>query len=179
MTTTMTINDQLVELGTLVDNESQSVQRVGARMVENLFDTFNKDYLPDAETTANILYFLTDIQVRDYALGLLDKDKSERLIPALLHLLEAAPTDTIYINAPASLLSVLHYEMNDIADAVLVLSNASTDYSLALLLIRMYKNNWKPGSFAKMRSELHPKVTAGIFGTIPVPGDPEDLGMDK
>jgi hypothetical protein len=117
--------------------------------------------------------------VRDYALGLLDKDKSERLIPALLHLLEAAPTDTIYINAPASLLSVLHYEMNDIADAVLVLSNASTDYSLALLLIRMYKSGWKPGSFAKMRSELHPQVTEKIFGTIPVPGDPEDLGMDK
>lgn len=35
MTTTMTINDQLVELGTLVNNESREVQRTGALLIQN------------------------------------------------------------------------------------------------------------------------------------------------
>jgi hypothetical protein len=164
MEQTLTINDQLVELGTLVDNQETAVQRVGARMVEHLFDSFNEQWLPDTETTANILYYLTDIQVRDYALGLIDKDKSERILPALTHLLDAAPTDTIYINAPASLLSLMYFEMRNPSDSMIALSNASEDYSLAQLLHRVYISGWDPSSFARMREELHPKVTAGIFG---------------
>jgi hypothetical protein len=164
MEQTLTINDQLVELGTLVNNQETAVQRVGARMVEHLFDSFNEQWLPDAETTANILYYLTDIQVRDYALGLIDKDKSERMLPALKYLLDAAPTDTIYINAPASLLSLMYYEMRNPSDSLTVLSNASEDYSLAILLRRVYASGWDPSSFARMREELHPKVTANIFG---------------
>jgi hypothetical protein len=165
MEQTLTINDQLVELGTLVDNQETSVQRVGARLIESYFNTFNDDEQPlDVEQAANILYYLTDIQVRDYALGLLDKDKSDRIIPALLRLVDAAPTDTIYINAPASLLSVAYYEMRNPSDSLTMLSNASEDYSLAILLRRVYTAGWDPSSFARMREELHPKVTASIFG---------------
>jgi hypothetical protein len=164
MEQTLTINDQLVELGTLVDNQETAVQRVGARMVENLFDSFNEQSLPDTETTANILYYLTDIQVRDYALGLIDKDKSERMLPALKYLLDAAPTDTIYINAPASLLAVMYYEQDKIGDAFLMLSTTQEDYSLRRLLDRVFTYGWTPSGFAKMRAELHPQVTANIFG---------------
>jgi hypothetical protein len=164
MTTTMTINDRLVELGDLVGNQEQSIQRSGAEMIEAFFNTHQQGDNVDDATTAQLLYYLTDIQVRDYALGLINPDESVRYITALGFLLEHAPTDTIYINAPASLLSVLHYEMDDIADAVLMLSNASTDYSLAQLLMRVYRGGWLPGGFAKMRKELHPQVTASIFG---------------
>ena len=161
MTLTMTINDHLVELGSLVDNKEQSVQRVGARLVEQYFASSSTEQ--GDEVVVNVLYYLTDIQVRDYALGLMDTSKSDTLIPALAHLIELAPTDTEYMNAPASLLAQVQYEMGNTADALLTLSNAQHNYSLALLLRRVFMSGWEPASFAAMRKELHPKVTAGIF----------------
>ena len=162
MTLTMTVKDHLVKLGNLTGNTDTAVQRIGARLVDELFAS-DAD-LQSNEVLVNVLYYLTDIQVRDYALGLLGPDKADKIIPALHALLEHAPTDTIYINAPACLLSVMHYEMHQTADAVLMLTNASTDYSLAQLLIRVMRAGWTPAGFAKMRAELHPKVVAGIFG---------------
>jgi hypothetical protein len=157
----MTIKDHLVELGTLVDNQEQSVQRVGARLVEQYFTSSSTEQ--DAEVVVNVLYYLTDIQVRDYALGLIDKDKSDTLIPALAHLIEHAPTDTIYMNAPATILAGLYYELDNKEEALLTLSNAQHNYSLAILLRRVFGSGWPAAAFAAMRAELHPKVTAGIF----------------
>jgi hypothetical protein len=157
----MTINDHLVELGSLVDNKEQSVQRVGARLVEQYFASSSTEQ--DDEVVVNVLYYLTDIQVRDYALGLMDTSRSDTLIPALAHLLEKAPTDTTYINAPASILAGLYYEMEDTDNAYLALSNAQHNYSLSTLLHRVFGSGWPAEAFASMRAELHPKVVAGIF----------------
>jgi hypothetical protein len=164
MTTTMTINDQLVELGTLVDNEVPSIQRAGAEMIEALFNTHQEGDNIDDDTAAQILYYLTDIQVRDYALGLLDPNNADRIMSALLYLTDKAPVETIYINAPVTLLAVMYYERGDIGDAFLILSAAQENYSLRLLLDRVFKSGWSTGGFAKMRAELHPQVTEKIFG---------------
>jgi len=163
MEQTMTINDQLVELGTLVDNEETAVQRVGANLIDGYFMSFNASDI-EMETTALVLYYLTDIQVRDFALGIIDKYDAKRTELALCHLVNKAPTDSTYINAPASLLAQLYYEQGKTADAFLVLSNAQDDYSLALLLARVFKSGWDPAGFAHMREQLHPQVVAGIFG---------------
>ena len=157
----MTINDHLVELGSLVDNKEQSVQRVGARLVEQYFASSSTEQ--GDEVVVNVLYYLTDIQVRDYALGLVDVSKADTLIPALTHLMELAPTDTEYMNAPASILAALYYEMEDKNNAYLALSNAQHNYSLSTLLRRVFGSGWPAEAFASMRAELHPKVTAGIF----------------
>jgi len=133
-------------------------------MIEALFNRHKQGHNVDDDTVAQILYYLTDIQVRDYALGLLEPDNADRIIPALLYLVNNAPIDTIYINAPASLLAALHYEMGNTADAFLILSTAQADYSLARLLDRVFRYNWTPSGFAKMRKELHPQVIANIFG---------------
>ena len=166
MTTTqsITMNDRLVELGTLVDNHATSIQRTGAKMIEAFLNTHGEDSIADVETTANLLYYLTDIQVRDYALGLLGDNDYNHTVNALKYLVENAPIDTIYINAPASLLAALHYEMGNTADAFLILSTAQADYSLARLLDRVFRYGWTPEGFAKMRAELHPQVIANIFG---------------
>ena len=166
MTTTqsITMNDRLVELGTLVDNHATSIQRAGAEMIEALFNTHQQGDNVDDDTVTQILYYLTDIQVRDYALGLLEPDNADRIIPALLYLIDKAPTDTIYISAPASLLAALHYEMGNTADAFLILSTAQADYTLARLLDRVFRYHWTPSGFAKMRKELHPQVVTNIFG---------------
>lgn len=177
MTLTMTINDHLVELGTLTSNEDRAAQRVGARLVEEFFAsdaTKQSD-----EVLVNVLYYLTDIQVRDYALGLLDPSTPDKFRPALSVLLDAAPTDSDYINAPACLLAALEYEQDNKEDALIMLSNANEKYSLAMLLVRVFAAGWPANAFGQMRNELHPKVIAGIFDTIPVPGDPEDAGMEK
>jgi hypothetical protein len=157
----MTIEEHLVELGSLVDNKEQSVQRVGARLVEQYFASSSTKQ--DAEVVVNVLYYLTDIQVRDYALGLMDKDKADTLIPALAYLMEHAPTDTIYISAPACMLATLYYELDNTEEAFLTLSNAQHNYGLATLLRRVFGSGWPAAAFAAMRAELHPKVTAGIF----------------
>jgi len=162
MTLTMTINDHLVELGSLVDNQEQSVQRVGARLVDEYFASNSAEQ--SDEVLVNVLYYLTDIQVRDYALGLLNPTDPVPFITGLNRLIEVAPTDTVYISGPAALLAALQYEMGDTADAFLTLSNAQNGYSLAMLLYRVFKAGWTPSGFAKLRAELHPKVVAGIYG---------------
>ena len=163
MEQTLTINDQLVELGTLVSNEDTAVQRVGARLVEKFFAEYARAD-KDMETTTLVLYYLTDIQVRDYALGLLDSYDTKNTTQALCYLVNKAPTDSAYINAPAALLAQFYYEQGNTEDAFLQLCNAQEDYSLALLLARVFKSGWDPKGFAKMRQELHPQVVKNIFG---------------
>lgn len=164
MTTTMTINDHLVELGTLAKNEDKAIQRAGAEMIEAFFNTHNEGDNVSEDTVAQLLFYLTDIQVRDYALGLLDPATPDKFRPALSLLLDAAPTDTEYINAPACLLAALEYEQDNKEDALVILSNADVMYSLATLLTRVFTAGWPGSAFGNMREELHPKVTAGIFG---------------
>jgi hypothetical protein len=156
----MTINDHLVELGVLGDQKDKAIQRVGARLVEEYFASSATEQ--SDEVVVNVLYYLTDIQVRDYALGLLDKH--DNILPALNHLLDKAPTDTAFINAPACLLATFLYERGDSASAAITLSNAQPFYSLAVLLRRVMAAGWQPSEFGRMRENLHPKVTAGIFG---------------
>ena len=164
MTTTTTINDQLVELGTLAGNEDKVIQRAGAEMIEAFFNTHNEGDNVSENTVAQLLFYLTDIQVRDYALGVLDPSTPDKFRPALSLLLDAAPTNTEYINAPACLLAALEYEQDNKEDALVILSNADVMYSLATLLTRVFTADWPGSAFGNMREELHPKVTAGIFG---------------
>ena len=160
MTTTMTINDRLVELGVLGNQKDKTIQRAGAMLVDEFFQTFNKEV--DEDTTVALLHYLTDIQVRDYAMGITDKYKNT--LPALNYLLDKAPTDTQFINAPASILAAYLYERGDSASAALTLSNVSGYYSLAILLRRVMTQGWPSSSFVALRADLHPKVEAGIFG---------------
>lgn len=164
-TTTATINDRLVELGVLGDQKDKAIQQAGAMQVEHFFQEYEKDaYEPGDEATAQLLHYLTDIQVRDYALGILDKYKTNDILDALHYLLEKAPIDTAFINAPACLLAAVFFERGDSASALVTLTNAQQHYSLGMLLRRVIQAGWSPSSFGAMRKELHPKVSAGIFG---------------
>jgi hypothetical protein len=187
-TTAITINDRLVELGVLGDQKDKAIQQTGARIVKHFFKNYEADtYTPGDEATALLLHYLTDIQVRDYAMGILDVYDTQHTLDALNFLLDQAPTDTAYINAPACLLATFLYERGDSASAVITLTNVSGYYSLALLLGRVMSAGLAPSFFSKMRTEIHPKVVAGIFDeeddsdvyTIPQPGDPEDAGIDR
>ena len=160
--TTPTINDQLVELGVLGNQQDKSIQQTGATFVDKFLQSFDTE--ADDNTTVLVLHYLTDIQVRDYALGLLDKYDTKKTLDALNYLLDKAPTDTAFINAPACLLATVLFERGDTANGMITLSNAQQHYALGMLLRRVMEAGWPASSFVTMREQLHPKVTKGIFG---------------
>ena len=165
MTTTQTINDRLVELGVLGNQKDKAIQQAGAMQVEHFLQEYEAGrYEPGDEATAQLLHYLTDTQVRDFALGILNKYDAKHTLDALNFLLDQAPTDTEYINAPACLLAAFLYERGDSASAVITLSNAQNHYNMAILLRRVFQAGWPASSFSAMRAEIHPKVVAGIFG---------------
>ena len=116
----------------------------------------------DARVAAATLLALKDIQVRDYAMGLMTPG-DEIVASRLQWLTDVAPVD--YIAAPTTLLALTHYEKHEDGKANETLAPAlAQNYSLATLLNRVFQTNWPIATFQAMRQELHPKVAAGIFG---------------
>lgn len=133
-------------------------QRKAATLVESAYfaDTVSDDMIP------HLLLALKDIQVRDYALGLINP-KEDRATSFFQFLTKHAPSK--YIAAPTTLLALTYYEKHQDGKANESLAPAiAQGYSLAKLLDRVFQTNWPVGAFNSMRMELHPRVTAGIFG---------------
>ena len=133
-------------------------QQKAATLVEYAYnaDTISDDMIP------HLLLALKDIQVRDYALGMIDpKEDKARLY--FKFLTRHAPSK--YIAAPTTLLALTYYEKHEDGKANELLAPAlAQGYSLATLLNRVFQTNWPVGAFNSMRMELHPRVKAGIFG---------------
>lgn len=147
-------------------------QRDGATAVIDLAGEFASGRIgQDLELTARVIGRLSDIQVRDFALGSHDEESVDTYFQMWRHLMRIAPKG--FIAPVASLCAALAYESGDGALAHRSLDRALADvngYSLALLLRRVFTAGWPPASFAAMRRELHPKVCAGIFGEDLPPG---------
>ena len=143
------------------------LQRDGATAVIDLAGEFASGRIgQDLELTARVIGRLSDIQVRDFALGSHDEENVDTYFQMWRHLMRIAPDG--FIAPVASLCAALAYESGDGALAHRALDRALADvngYSLALLLRRVFTAGWPPASFAAMRRELHPKVCAGIFGS--------------
>ena len=133
-------------------------QQKAATLVEYAYnaDTISDDMIP------HLLLALKDIQVRDYALGMIDpKEDKARLY--FKFLTRHAPSK--YIAAPTTLLALTYYEKHEDGKANEALAQAlAQGYSLATLLNRVFQTNWPVDAFNSMRLELHPRVKAGIFG---------------
>jgi hypothetical protein len=148
------------------DVEINDLQRDGATAVIDLVNDFiTHGVSTDQDLIAHVLGRLSDIQVRDFALGSHDADSATGYRTMWMHLLRSAPPG--FVAPVASLAAAIAYEFGDGALARAALDRAFSDapaYSLALLLQRVFSSGWPPESFAQMRSELHPKVCAAIFG---------------
>ena len=130
-----------------------------AKLAEKYITSYPNSTLTDDETAKLIFALNTDLQVRDYALGL--NQAKDNYYQAWYTLMNRAPKK--YRSAQACLASSVRYEQGVTPEAIMLLSNADKEYPLALLLSRVYAAGWPPASFANMRLELHPKVTASIF----------------
>jgi hypothetical protein len=107
---------------------------------------------------------MSDVQVRDYALGVHSEDTFDIYFTMWRELLRLAPRG--YVAPIACILAAMSYESGDGALAQKALDRAFTDderYPLAGLLRRVFNAGWPPESFAQMRRELHPKVIDAIF----------------
>ncbi len=147
----------------------QKAQRCGALCVLDLASRFiagslGRDIHSDQDLSARVLGSLSDIQVRDFALGSHDETSIEVYWAMWRYLARIAPTG--FVAPVASLLAAISYERGEGALAQRSLDRALEDdpsYSLAGLLRRVFSAGWPPQSFAAMRRDLHPKVCAGIF----------------
>ena len=145
--------------------EVNECQRDGATAVIDLAGEFEK--FAEASTPqslARVLGRLSDIQVRDFALGSHNADSFNTYWAMWRYLLQIAPVG--FIAPVACVFATLAYEQGDIPLAYQALDRATLDqpmYSLTILLRRVFGSGWPSAAFAAMRTELHPKVTAGIF----------------
>jgi hypothetical protein len=153
-------------------DELTKLQRDGATAVIDLAGEFALGRGgEDLELIARVIGCLSDIQVRDFALGSHTDEDIDNFFLMWRHLIRMAPHG--YVAPVASLFAALAYESGDGALAHRALDRALADsngYSLALLLRRVFTAGWPPESFAAMRRELHPKVCTGIFGLDLPPG---------
>lgn len=142
------------------------LQREGALAINDLAAEFaEKGISKDNLLMALVLKRLLDLQVRDYAMGIVSPENIETMWSMWRHLMTIAPAG--YIAPVATLFSAINYERGDGSMAAKALDMAFNDqpnYPLAKLLKRVYAAGWPPESFAKMRAELHPKVVATLFG---------------
>jgi hypothetical protein len=141
------------------------LQRDGATAVIDLSMQFaDRGYNCDVELMSQVIGRLSDIQVRDFAMGTHNAETFDTYWNMWLYLLRIAPDN--FVAPVACLFASLAYENGDSELALTAIERALRDdpsYSLAILLRRVFKAGWPPRSFSAMRAELHPKIVATIF----------------
>lgn len=146
--------------------ELNHLQRDGATAVIDLAGEYQIGRgAEDRELAARVIGRMSDIQVRDFALGSHSLESADSYWRMWRDLLVIAPNG--FVAPIASVFAALAYERGEGALAQRALDRALADnphYSLALLLRRVFTVGWPAKSFTKMRAELHPKVVATIFG---------------
>ena len=146
--------------------ELNHLQRDGATAVIDLAGEYQAGRgAEDRELSARVIGRMSDIQVRDFALGSHSLETADFYWKMWRDLLVIAPSG--FVAPVASVFAALAYERGEGALAHKALDRALADnpsYSLALLLRRVFTAGWPAKSFTKMRAELHPKVVATIFG---------------
>lgn len=146
--------------------EINDLQRDGATAIIDLAGEYREGRgAEDRELVARVIGRMSDIQVRDFALGSHTDETVDWYWSMWRDLLRIAPRG--FVAPIASLYAALAYERGEGALAHKALDRALHDddqYSLAHLLRRVFTAGWPPHSFTAMRAELHPKVVAGIFG---------------
>jgi len=154
--------------GYRVDEDSPEIgplRRDGVEAMLLLLDEFRIGRGPtDQRLVARVIGRMSDVQVRDYAMGVHQEDNYDLYFAMWRELLRLSPVGSV---APiACIVAAMAYENGDGALAQRALDRAISDnasYPLAALLRRVFNAGWPPQSFAQMRSELHPKVISTIF----------------
>ena len=138
--------------------------------VKEAIDTYftatltNKPELITSDLTDKIsLGLTTDLQLRDYLMGLVDDHtlvNATKVVEAMLYELPEGNRRSLYC-----VLSAYSYEAGDKNRAIAHLTSAfdeDAEYPLAKLLIRVYMAEWPSEAMATMHHELHPRLVAKL-----------------
>jgi hypothetical protein len=114
---------------------------------------------------AVILAVNSDLQVRDWLMGLPIRWSLDEGIKLMQYMCVHAPTEDL---VPfVTLQALYYYELSDTEKATMLLNYAlrlDKEYSLALLLLRVFNAGWQAEQFKVMRDELHSKVVESCYG---------------
>jgi hypothetical protein len=147
------------------DLDVGALRRDGVETMDLLLDDFRMGYgVTNRTLVARMIGRMSDLQVRDYAMGVHSEDTYDIYFTMWREVLRLAPIG--FVAPIACIVAAMAYEGGDGALAQKALDRALDDdehYPLAALLRRVFNAGWPPESFAAMRAELHPKVIASIF----------------
>lgn len=127
-------------------------------LINDSIMTFN-DGLPSADISQIIYAINNEIQIRDYLLGLPATFPIETCQAFMSYISDSVDGADRY--SVDTINSAYFFETENMPMAFMLLATAldtKSDYSLALLLKRVYEAGWSSNSFRKMREELHDKV---------------------
>ena len=167
MTSNLLLDEQLTKISEINydGDDVLTQQRLGAIAVNQLVTNFSKaTHENDLELIAFVLVRLKDLQVRDYAMGLVTEENIDQQFNLWYWLMNMAPNG--YIAPVACIFAACAYESGESDLAHKALDNAFADQisdPLAVLLRRVFFSGWPAQSFAAMRAQLHPKICAALF----------------
>ena len=142
-----------------------ALEREGALAVNELATEFSDlGIVEDNKLLALVFVRLLDVQVRDFAMGLVTDQNILVLASLWRWMLRIAPPG--FVAPVATLFAATSYEEGDGALAQRALDRALADdsrYPMALLLRKVFSAGWPPVQFAAMRADLHPRVCALLF----------------
>lgn len=151
----------------IIDYQTDPVaqQREGAEAIMDFMADFHADGLcRDKKLIALVLVRLLDLQVRDFALGSVTEETMNNYFNAWRWLMRIAPQG--YVAPVATLFAAVAYERGDGALAQRALDRVEADdpeYAMLGLFRQVFSRGWSPDNFAKMRSELHPRICESLF----------------
>ncbi len=135
------------------------LQRDGATAVIDLSMQFaDRGYNCDVELISQVVGRLSDIQVRDFALGTHNEQTFDTYWNMWLYLLRVAPLG--FIAPVACLFATLAYERGDSELAYRALDRATEDdpkYALTILLRRVFGSGWPAAVFRRCEWSFTPK----------------------
>ena len=133
---------------------------------ELIAESLNNDIeLTGEKLEAVILAVNSDIQVRDWLMGLPNTWSLEEGIKLMQYMCVHAPTEDI---VPfVTLQALYYYELGNTEKTTSLLNYAlrlDKDYSLAQLLLKVFKAGWPAEAFTTMRDNIHPKIVEACYG---------------
>ena len=129
-------------------------------------ESLNNDIeLTDEKLEAVILAVNSDLQVRDWLMGMPNRWSLDEGIKLMQYLCTNSPSkDSVPF---VTIQSVFYYELGETDKAITLLNYAlrlDKEYDLAKLLNRVYLAGWEPESFKEMRDGLDHKVVEACYG---------------
>jgi hypothetical protein len=114
---------------------------------------------------AVILAVNSDLQVRDWLMGLPNRWSIEEGIKLMQYMCVHSPTEDL---VPfVTLQALYYYELGNTEKTNGLLNYAlrlNKDYALAQLLLRVFNAGWPAEQFATMRNEIDPKIVEACYG---------------